>query len=130
MLLAALTAFFIIMGLFLDGISVVVLTTSIIIPDGRGRRYRSALVRHFSGPGGGNGTDHSSPVGFNLFVLQSLTGRDIFYIARAAIPFFIVMVLALVILDRRSGTGDLAAWQDGILRQASERGEVIYETEL
>ncbi len=38
------------------------------------------------------------PVGFNLFVLQSLTGKDIFYIARTALPFFAVMVIALVLL--------------------------------
>jgi TRAP-type C4-dicarboxylate transport system permease large subunit len=38
------------------------------------------------------------PVGFNLFVLQGLTGRDILYIARAALPFFALLVLAVVLL--------------------------------
>ncbi len=38
------------------------------------------------------------PVGFNLFVLQSLTGRDILSVAYAALPFFFLMVVALVII--------------------------------
>ena len=38
------------------------------------------------------------PVGFNLFVLQGLTGRDIFYITRAAFPFFLVLVLAALLI--------------------------------
>jgi TRAP-type C4-dicarboxylate transport system permease large subunit len=36
------------------------------------------------------------PVGFNLFVLQGLTGKNIFYIGRAALPFFMLMVIAVV----------------------------------
>ena len=109
MLLAALTAFFVIMGLFLDGISVVVLTTSIIIPmveavgiDLLWFGIFLVLVVEMA--------QITPPVGFNLFVLQSLTGRDIFYIARAAIPFFIVMVLALVILTIFP---ELATWLPG-----------------
>lgn len=38
------------------------------------------------------------PVGFNLFVLQSLTGRDILTVARAALPFFFLMVAALILI--------------------------------
>jgi len=38
------------------------------------------------------------PVGFNLFVLQALTGRNILVITKAAIPFFLVMVLALLLI--------------------------------
>ena len=38
------------------------------------------------------------PVGFNLFVLQSLTGRDILQITRAAMPFFFLMLLGLAII--------------------------------
>jgi len=38
------------------------------------------------------------PVGFNLFVLQGLTGKDMFYVARAAFPFFLLMVLAVVLI--------------------------------
>ena len=35
------------------------------------------------------------PVGFNLFVIQGLTGRDLFYIAWAAFPFFILLLVAV-----------------------------------
>jgi len=38
------------------------------------------------------------PVGFNLFALQGLTGRSIVYIAYAALPFFVLMVLAVAII--------------------------------
>ena len=109
MLLAALTVFFIVMGFFLDGISVVVLTTSIIIPmveavgiDLLWFGIFLVLVVEMA--------QITPPVGFNLFVLQSLTGRDIFYIARTAIPFFVVMVIALVLLVIFPG---LATWLPG-----------------
>jgi TRAP-type C4-dicarboxylate transport system permease large subunit len=38
------------------------------------------------------------PVGFNLYVLQNLTGRDIVAVSRASFPFFLVMVVAVVLL--------------------------------
>ena len=38
------------------------------------------------------------PVGFNLFVIQGLTGRDILYVARCALPFFFLLVAAVAIL--------------------------------
>ncbi len=38
------------------------------------------------------------PLGFNLFVLQTMSGRDSNYVALASIPFFCMMVLALVIV--------------------------------
>ena len=96
-LIAALTVFFIIMGCFLDGISVVVLTTSVIMPmvDGAGIDplwfgiYIVIVVEM---------SQITPPVGFNLFVLQSLTGRDILTISRAALPFFMLMLLALVLI--------------------------------
>jgi TRAP-type C4-dicarboxylate transport system permease large subunit len=37
-------------------------------------------------------------VGFNLFVVQSLTGKDIFTVAKAALPFFLLMVIAAVLV--------------------------------
>ena len=36
------------------------------------------------------------PVGFNLFVLQGMTKREISYIARAAFPYFVMMVIAVL----------------------------------
>jgi C4-dicarboxylate transporter DctM subunit len=38
------------------------------------------------------------PVGFNLFVIQSLTGKNILYVARAALPFFLLIFLALILI--------------------------------
>jgi C4-dicarboxylate transporter DctM subunit len=38
------------------------------------------------------------PVGFNLFVIQSLTGKNIIYIARAALPFFFMIAIAIVLI--------------------------------
>ena len=39
------------------------------------------------------------PVGFNLFVLQGMTGKDMAFIARAALPMFVLMIVAVVILS-------------------------------
>ncbi|MYM54465.1 TRAP transporter large permease [Thalassovita mangrovi] len=95
--LAALTVFFVVMGCFLDGISVVVLTTSVIMPmvqkmgiDPLWFGIFVVIVVEMS--------QITPPVGFNLFVLQSLTGRNILTVARAALPFFLLMVLALAII--------------------------------
>ncbi len=96
-LIAALTVFFIVMGMFLDGISVVVLTTSVIIPMIEQAGFDLiwfgiylVLVVEMA--------QITPPVGFNLFVLQGLTGRDIFHIARAALPFFLLMCVAVAII--------------------------------
>ena len=93
-LLAVLTVFFVILGCFLDGISVVVLTTSVILPmvervgiDTLWFGIFIVVVVEMS--------QITPPVGFNLFVLQGLTGRNILEIAKAALPFFLLMFLAL-----------------------------------
>ncbi|MCB1760346.1 MAG: TRAP transporter large permease subunit [Gammaproteobacteria bacterium] len=96
-LLAALTIFFIVMGCFLDGISVVVLTTSVIMPmveqagiDPLWFGIFIVIVVEMS--------QITPPVGFNLFVLQALTGRNILVVAKAALPFFVIMLVALAII--------------------------------
>jgi tripartite ATP-independent transporter DctM subunit len=96
-LLAALTVFFIILGCFLDGISVVVLTTSVIMPmveqagiDPLWFGIFVVIVVEMS--------QITPPVGFNLFVIQGLTGLNILRIAYAAIPFFLLLILALIII--------------------------------
>ncbi|TCP59929.1 tripartite ATP-independent transporter DctM subunit [Rhodovulum bhavnagarense] len=105
-LLAALTVFFIVMGMFLDGISIVVLTVSIILPmvtqagiDPIWFGIFLVLVVEMS--------QITPPVGFNLFVLQKITGQDIFRIARHAAPFFGLLVLAVAIL---SAFPQIALW--------------------
>jgi C4-dicarboxylate transporter, DctM subunit len=50
------------------------------------------------------------PVGFNLFVLQGMTGRNIFWIAKVALPFFFLMVAAVALIVAFPG---LATWLPG-----------------
>ena len=96
-LLAVLTVFFGVLGCFLDGISIVVLTTSVILPMVKQAGidliwfgvYLVIVVEM---------AQITPPVGFNLFVIQGLTGHNIFYIARATLPFFIILLLAILIL--------------------------------
>lgn len=96
-LLAILTFFFIVLGFFLDGISVVVLTTSIIMPmvlaveiDPIWFGIYLVLVVEMS--------QITPPVGFNLFVIQGLTGIDILRIAKAALPFFFLLLIAVLLI--------------------------------
>ncbi|MBL4757854.1 MAG: TRAP transporter large permease subunit [Rhizobiales bacterium] len=105
-LLGALTLFFIVLGCFLDGISIVVLTTAVILPmieaAGIDRIWFGiylVLVVEMS--------QITPPVGFNLFVLQGLTGRNILQIAVAALPFFLLLLLAVGLLIL---IPDLALW--------------------
>ena len=96
-LLAALTVFFVALGCVLDGISVVVLTTSVILPmvvaagiDPLWFGIYLVIVVEMS--------QITPPVGFNLFVIQGLTGLDIFRIARAALPFFGLLLLGALLI--------------------------------
>ena len=97
-LIIYLTIFFVILGCFLDGISVVVLTTSVVLPmvqlagiDLIWFGIFLVLVVEMS--------QITPPVGFNLFVIQSLTGKNILYIAKAAFPFFVMIGMAIVIIS-------------------------------
>jgi C4-dicarboxylate transporter, DctM subunit len=96
-LIAALTMFYVLLGCFLDGISMVVLTMGVIMPtvlkagiDPLWFGIFIVIVVEMA--------QVTPPVGFNLFVLQGMTKRDIGQIARAAFPFFLLMVLAVVLL--------------------------------
>lgn len=96
-LLFALTIFYIVLGCFLDGISMVVLTTSIVMPLVAASGFDLVwfgiyivIVCEMS--------QITPPVGFNLFALQSLTGRNILTIAHATLPFFIILALAIVLI--------------------------------
>ena len=93
-LIVVLTVLYIILGCFLDGISMVVLTASVILPSVKAAGIDLlwfgifvVLVVEMA--------QITPPVGFNLFVLQGLTGRGMFYIARTALPFFILMTVAV-----------------------------------
>jgi tripartite ATP-independent transporter DctM subunit len=96
-LIIYLSIFFVIMGCFLDGISVIVLTTSVVLPmvtqaniDLIWFGIFLVLVVEMS--------QITPPVGFNLFVIQALTGKNILYIAKAALPFFFMIAAAIVII--------------------------------
>lgn len=113
-LIAALTVFYIIIGMFLDGISAVVLTMAIIEPMIRAAGidliwfgiFIVVVVEM---------AQITPPVGFNLFVLQAMTRHDMAYIARTALPMFLIMVLMIVVLVVFPG---LATWLPGAMRQA------------
>ena len=96
-LLLALTLLFIVLGCFLDGISIVVLTAAVIMPiiqqagiDPIWFGIFLVVVIEMS--------QITPPVGINLFILQSMTGKDIWWVAKAAFPFFLLLVLATVLL--------------------------------
>ncbi|HEY9237927.1 MAG TPA: TRAP transporter large permease subunit [Burkholderiaceae bacterium] len=96
-LIMALTAFYILLGCFLDGISMVVLTMGVIMPtvqkagiDPLWFGIFIVIVVEMA--------QVTPPVGFNLFVMQGMTQRSILYIARAAFPFFMLMVAMVVLL--------------------------------
>lgn len=96
-LIVALTAFFVLLGCFLDGISMVVLTMGVILPtvqkagiDPLWFGIFIVVVVEMA--------QITPPVGFNLFVLQGMTGRNILTIGRDAFPFFLLMVAAVLLL--------------------------------
>jgi C4-dicarboxylate transporter, DctM subunit len=106
MLLASLTLLFIGLGCFLDGISMVVLTTAVIMPLVTAAGFDLVwfgiylvIVVEMA--------QITPPVGFNLFVIQGLTGRNLFDIARATTPFFLLMVVMVVLL---AAFPSLALW--------------------
>ncbi|MEL6298506.1 MAG: TRAP transporter large permease subunit [Pseudomonadota bacterium] len=96
-LLIALMVFYIIVGCFLDGISSVVLTMAVVEPMIRQAGidviwfgiFIVVVVEM---------AQITPPIGFNLFVLQGMTNHDIGYIARAAIPMFLIMVVMVFLL--------------------------------
>ncbi|MGH6918734.1 MAG: TRAP transporter large permease, partial [Geminicoccaceae bacterium] len=113
-LIAALTVFYIILGCFLDGISIVVLTMAVVEPMIRlagidliwfGIFFVVVVEMAQITP----------PVGFNLFVLQGMTGHEISYIARTAMPFFLLMCVMVVLLVMFP---ELATWLPETMRQA------------
>ena len=96
-LIFALMVFYIILGMFLDGISAVVLTMAIIEPMIRQAGFDMiwfgiflVIVVEMA--------QITPPVGFNLFVLQGMANKDMSYIARSAFPLFLLMILAVILV--------------------------------
>ncbi len=97
MLIFILTIFYIILGMFLDGISAVVLTMAIIEPMIRQAGFDMiwfgiylVIVVEMA--------QITPPVGFNLFVLQGMANRDMGFIAKSAFPLFLLMILSVIII--------------------------------
>lgn len=93
-LLVALLVFYILLGCFLDGISMIVLTMGVVLPIVQGAGIDLlwfgiflVIVVEMA--------QITPPVGFNLFVLQGMTGRELPWIARQAAPMFVLMIGAL-----------------------------------
>jgi tripartite ATP-independent transporter DctM subunit len=113
-LIAALTVFYIILGCFLDGISIVVLTMAVVEPMIRAAGidliwfgiFVVVVVEM---------AQITPPVGFNLFVLQGMTGHEITYVARTAVPFFLLMCMMVVLLVTFP---ELATWLPETMRHA------------
>lgn len=96
-LIMALMVFYMVLGCFLDGISIIVLTMGVILPavesvgiDLLWFGIFLTLVVEMS--------QITPPVGFNLFVLQGMTGKELFWIARVAFPMFLLLTAAVFLL--------------------------------
>jgi tripartite ATP-independent transporter DctM subunit len=96
-LLMALMGFYILLGCFLDGISMVVLTMGVILPTVQAAGIDLlwfgifiVIVVEMA--------QITPPVGFNLFVMQGMTGRDIAWIAKVTAPFFFLMMVAVALI--------------------------------
>ena len=111
-LLMALLVFYIVIGCFLDGISSVVLTMAVVEPMIRQAGidviwfgiFVVVVVEM---------AQITPPVGFNLFVMQGMTGHEMNYVARAAIPMFLIMVAMVLILI---AFPELATWLPANMR--------------
>ena len=96
-LILVLMIFYIILGMFLDGISAVVLTMAIIEPMIRQAGFDMiwfgiflVIVVEMA--------QITPPVGFNLFVIQGMANKDMAFIAKSAFPLFLLMILAVVLV--------------------------------
>ncbi len=96
-LMAMLTFIYMLLGIFLDGASMILLTLPVVLPIVTAAGFDPIwfgifliVVTEMA--------ELSPPVGFNLFVLQAMTGRDVFYIGLQALPFFGLMVVTIVLI--------------------------------
>jgi tripartite ATP-independent transporter DctM subunit len=106
MIILVLTLIYIVLGCFIDGISMIVLTASVVMPIIASTGFDLiwfgifiVLVVELA--------QITPPVGFNLFVLQGLTGRDMMTVARNTLPFFCLMLAAVVLVTAFPG---LVTW--------------------
>ncbi|MDM0058559.1 TRAP transporter large permease [Variovorax fucosicus] len=96
-LIGALVVVYLILGTALDGISMIVLTSAVVLPMIQKAGFDLiwfgifiVLLVEIA--------EVTPPVGFNLFVLQNMTGKDSNVIAKAAIPFFFCLVVCIALI--------------------------------
>jgi len=111
MLIAVLAGIYILLGTALDGVSMIVLTTSIVIPMVEKAGFDLVwfgifivLLVEIA--------EVTPPLGFNLFVLQTMSGRDSNYVAYASIPFFFMMILCIALI---TVFPEIATWLPDVL---------------
>ncbi len=105
-LIMALMVFFVVLGCFLDGISIVVLTMGVLLPTVSAAGidliwfgiYLVFVIEM---------AQITPPIGFNLFVLSGMTKKELPYLARVSFPMFLLMILGVVILYV---VPDIATW--------------------
>jgi len=114
-LIMSLAAFFVLLGCFLDGISMVVLTMGVLLPTVTGAGIDLiwfgifvVFVVEMA--------QITPPIGFNLFVLQGMTGRQLPWIARSTLPMFWLMVLAVLLLYM---VPEIATWLPQQMRRSA-----------
>ena len=97
MLIVALIVFYLILGCFLDGFSMIVMTLPIVLPIVKQAGFDPVwfgiflvLVVEMA--------QITPPVGFNLFVIQGLTGDGLGYIAKVTLPYLVIMVLFTLLI--------------------------------
>ncbi len=97
MLIVVLIGFYLVLGCFLDGFSMIVMTLPIVLPIVKASGFDDiwfgiflVLVVEMS--------QITPPVGFNLFVIQGLTDDGLGYIARVTLPYLIIMVSFVLLL--------------------------------
>jgi tripartite ATP-independent transporter DctM subunit len=116
-LILVLTLIYLLLGMAIDGISMIVLTTSIVLPMVEAAGFDLiwfgifiVLLVEIA--------QVTPPVGFNLFVLQTMTGRDSNYVALASVPFFFAMIAAIAVVV---AFPQIATWLPDVLIGATKR---------
>jgi tripartite ATP-independent transporter DctM subunit len=110
-LIVVLTVFYMILGCFLDGISMIMLTIATVEPVVRTAGIDMIWFGVFVVLVGEMALI-TPPVGFNLFLVQNLTGRDIGFVSRSAVPMFVLMLVGVVLL---TAFPEIALWLPGTM---------------
>jgi tripartite ATP-independent transporter DctM subunit len=111
-LIAVLLVFYVILGMFLDGTSIIVMTLPITLPLVTAAGYDPIWFGIFVVVAV-EISQITPPIGFNLFVIQSQTGEGIGTIAKAALPFFLILLGFALLL---AVVPELALWLPGTMK--------------